>query len=111
MQNHYEIVRDVRKRMRLAEQITPDELIDYYWSLHRLHEHQAQEHQIQISGSQNGQAELHKMSRDRHYRKAHECRTMAEEFEEKAYPGLSRRIGEISEENLDEKSDYQPQFS
>ena len=75
--------------MRLAEQISPDEIIDYYWSLHRLHEHQAFIHQRQIPESQDGQMEKHVNSRDRHYAKASEYRIMAEEFEEKAYPGLS----------------------
>ncbi len=75
--------------MRLEEQISPDDIIDYYWSLHRLHEDKAEFHEGQIPLSENGQGELHLRSRDRHYTKAREYRIMAEEFEEKAYPGLS----------------------
>lgn len=96
MQNHYENVRDIRKKMRLAEQISPDEIIDYYWSLHRLHEHQVRYHEKQIPLSLNGQMEKHVKSRERHHKKAREYMTMAEEFEEKAYPGLSGVIGEIA---------------
>ena len=85
--------------MRLAEQISPDEIIDYYWSLHRLHEHQVQYHEKQIPLAQNGQTELHLKSKDRHHKKAREYMVMAEEFEEKAYPGLSGQIGELISEN------------
>jgi hypothetical protein len=95
MENHYTFVREIRKRMRLEEQIIPEELIDYYWSLHRLHEYQARSHESQIRDSQNGQMEGHVLARKRHYQKALEYRKMAEEFEEKVYPGLLGSIGVV----------------
>lgn len=96
MQNHYELVRDVRRKMRLREQISLDDIIDYYWSLHRLHEYH-------ISKSTNP------LNRNRHIRKSAYFKDMAsayfkdmaEEFEEKAYLELSKRIIEEPQSEME----------
>ncbi|VVB78685.1 Uncharacterised protein [uncultured archaeon] len=79
MKNHYTLVRNIRKKMRLAEQITPDEIIDYYWSFYRLHE-------TKEIDSRNP------VAKERHKKKALYYKDIAEKFEEEAYPGLAKIV-------------------
>ena len=77
MENHYKFVKEIRRKMRLEEQIPAHDLIDYYWSLHRLHEDQANKSDLESK-------------KETHLKKAFEYKIMAEEFEENVYPGLAQ---------------------
>ena len=79
--------------MRLAEQISPDEVIDYYWSLHRLHSHYAIiREQLALKSQDVSQRKMHGDAKERHHKKSLEHKKSAIDFEKKVYPGLFRMI-------------------